>query len=529
MLKNKQRIAAMSHRQSKPVARRMKTTFSEFYKPTDDELKALWKESLFVIDANVVLNLYRYPGTVRDDLLKSLHKVADRLWMPFQAAFEYQRKRLDVISEQKKAFDTIKTELTSSVSKIQALFSARHPLIEQGTLVEDVKKLVSDYAEKLQPLSDKQPAAHENDKIREEVDKLLNGRVGPEPSKEAVETMCQDGHDRYERKIPPGFMDAKKEDVHHFRGIRYEAKFGDLLLWRQVLDHAKAMGCKSLIFITDDTKEDWWQSVSGKKIGPLPALKAEMKSEANVENFHMYTTESFLRFSEQHFKTKIDPRTITQVAKINEATKELYNSYRSENLKQRYKGDCYIIEIEPGGSVISRAATRNLVYSQAQAMLPMDRFYILDNGADIELYTTVEDLNEEVANALMGIPGVSGIRVLDKKRRWRSQTSNMTFLTPEENAHTGNRRLFDMEIFLGATEDIEPTKVVNWIKMVLDRGLQAIEPRDMRRFSSTMLTRSLAVKIHLPLLYKEAQELRASLAILEGVESVQLIDPNLRG
>ncbi|WP_457586657.1 PIN-like domain-containing protein [Ensifer canadensis] len=196
----------------------MKSTFSEFYKATDDELKALWKESLFVIDANVVLNLYRYPGTVRDDLLKALHKVADRLWMPFQAAFEYQRKRLDVIADQKKAFDTIKNELTGSVSKMQALFSARHPLIEQGSLVEDVKKLVNEYIEKLQPLSDQQPAVHENDKIREEIDKLLNGRVGPEPSKEAVETICANGHDRYERKVPPGFMDIKKEEVQHFRG-----------------------------------------------------------------------------------------------------------------------------------------------------------------------------------------------------------------------------------------------------------------------------------------------------------------------
>ncbi|MBD9651925.1 DUF4935 domain-containing protein [Ensifer sp. ENS09] len=505
----------------------MKPTFSEFYKPTDDELKALWKESLFVIDANVVLNLYRYPGTVREDLLKSLHNVADRLWMPFQAAFEYQRKRLDVIGEQKKAFDTIKNELTNSVSKMKSLFSARHPLIEQGTLVEDVKKLVDEYVEKLQPLSDKQPAVHEHDQIREKVDKLLNGRIGPEPSKEAVENMCADGQDRYERKIPPGFMDAKKEDVHHFRGIRYEAKFGDLLLWLQVLEHAKSAGFKSLIFITDDTKEDWWQITSGKTIGPLPALKAEMKSAADVDHFHMYTTESFLRFSEQHFNTKIDPRTITQVAKINEATKEFYSD-RGEFIKQKYRGVCYNIEVEPK-SLVSRAALKNMVYSQLQPMIPLDAFYIVDNGVDIELYTMAEDMNDEIANALISLPGVSGIRLLEPKKRWMTYAPNLSYVTAEENTHTGNRRLFDMEIFLDPLEDADLLKVANWVKMVLDRALQAIEPRDMRRFSSTMLTRSLAVKIHLPLLYKEAQELRAALGALEGVEKVKLVDPNLRG
>ncbi len=500
----------------------MKSTFSEFYKPTDDELKAIWKDSLFVIDANVVLNLYRYPGTVRDDLLKSLHKVGDRLWMPFQAAFEYQRKRLDVIAEQKKAFDTIKNELTSSVSKMQALFSARHPLIEQGTLVDDVKKLVNEYVEKLQPLSDKQPAVHESDKIRDEVDRLLNGRVGPEPSKEVVENLCADGSDRYERKVPPGFMDSKKEDVFHFRGVRYEAKFGDLLLWRQVLDHAKGIGCKSLIFITDDTKEDWWQITSGKTIGPLPALKAEMKTAANVENFHMYTTESFLRFSEQHFKTKIDPQTINKVAKINEATKENYTYNLISNIRRK-RNDGYVIEISEI-SRIKRAEIRELIHSSVISIMPSDSFILVDTGSDVELHTMIDDFNEEVANALMSLPGVSGVRPLKSKKHWRSYSSNLTYLTPEENELAGARRLFDMRVSLGPSEDIDPPKVANWIKMVLGRELQAIEPRDMRRFSTTIIPQGLGVTIHVPLLYREAQHIRTSIAILEGVDDVQLID-----
>ncbi|MBV7522332.1 PIN-like domain-containing protein [Ensifer sp. ENS12] len=505
----------------------MKSAFSEFYKPTDDELKVLWKESLFVIDANVVLNLYRYPGTVRDDLLKSLHNVADRLWMPYQAAYEYQRKRLDVIAEQKKAFDTVKNELKNSVTKMQALFSARHPLIEQGTLVEQVGKLVDEYVGKLQPLSDKQPAVHDDDNIREKVDELLNGKVGPEPSKEDVEGMCADGHDRYERKIPPGFMDAKKEDVHHFRGIRYEARFGDLLLWRQVLEHAKSIGSKSLIFITDDTKEDWWQIVSGKTIGPLPALKAEIKSVANVENFHMYTTENFLRYSEHYFKTKIDPQTIDQVAKINEATSVLHY-YPKEILRERFKGDSYLIETTIAGSK-SRAALRNSIQSCIQSMLPFDTFHIVDRGGDIELYTMVEDFNDEVANALISLPGVASVRLLTSNKRWAAFNSNLIYATPDENVQTGSGRLFDLNIMLGPPEDIDPNQVINWIKMVLNKELQAVEPREMRRFSTTPFPNGLAVTIHIPLLYRDAQSIRTSIAVLEGVDEVQLVEASKRG
>ena len=37
-----------------------------------------------MIDANVLLNLYRYNESPRDDLLEVLQKVGDRLWVPHQ-------------------------------------------------------------------------------------------------------------------------------------------------------------------------------------------------------------------------------------------------------------------------------------------------------------------------------------------------------------------------------------------------------------------------------------------------------------
>lgn len=509
------------------MARRMKSAFSEFYKPTEDELKALWKDSLFVIDANVVLNLYRYPSTVRDDLLKSLENVADRLWMPFQAAYEYQRKRLDVIAEQKKAFDNIKNELKASVSKMQGLFTARHPLIEQGTLVAKVRELVDEYVEKLQPLSDMQPAVHDDDSIREKVDQLLSGKIGPEPSKEAVESMCADGQERYERKIPPGFMDAKKEEVHHFRGVRYEGKFGDLLLWRQVLEHAKSLGCKSVIFITDDTKEDWWQIISGKTIGPLPALKAEMKSAAGVDNFHMYTTESFLRFSEQFLKTKINPQTIDQVAKINEAASvaSLKHYFPRESLRERFDGDCYLIETDYNGRT-SRVALRNTLYAVVQNRLPLDTFHFVDVGDDIELYTMIEGVFDEVATALISVPGVTNVSFLEPNKRWlRLPPSNLVYVSREENAP---RRFYDLKITL-SPGDIDENQAINWIKMVLNKELQAVEPKEMRRFSINRVSGGLTATIHVPLLYNEGQKVRASIAALESVYGVHLIDTSMRG
>lgn len=79
----------------------MKNNFSEFYCLTDDELKKLWDECIFIFDANVLLNLYRYSQKTSQKLLDVLYneKIKERIWIPHQFAFEYQKNRLEVIAE----------------------------------------------------------------------------------------------------------------------------------------------------------------------------------------------------------------------------------------------------------------------------------------------------------------------------------------------------------------------------------------------------------------------------------------------
>ena len=39
-----------------------------------------------MLDANVLLNLYRYPEPARKDLFKVLNKIKERIWVPYHAA-----------------------------------------------------------------------------------------------------------------------------------------------------------------------------------------------------------------------------------------------------------------------------------------------------------------------------------------------------------------------------------------------------------------------------------------------------------
>ena len=94
----------------------MKNKFSEYYKPSEQEIQEHWKNSLFCFDANVLLNLYRYTPKTRDAFFNSLAKVQERIWVTYQAAFEYQRNRLRVISAQQEAYTEIRNIFDSKVS-----------------------------------------------------------------------------------------------------------------------------------------------------------------------------------------------------------------------------------------------------------------------------------------------------------------------------------------------------------------------------------------------------------------------------
>ena len=69
---------------------------------------------------NVLLNLYRYPGPARDDLIAAFRKLSPRIFVPYQAALEYQSGRVGTIASQLKRFDEVRKVLRDSENQLQA-------------------------------------------------------------------------------------------------------------------------------------------------------------------------------------------------------------------------------------------------------------------------------------------------------------------------------------------------------------------------------------------------------------------------
>ena len=121
-------------------------------------------------------------------------------------------------------------------------------------------------------------------------------------------------------KSPPGYMDElKTQDKYMHYDVPIDRKFGDLIIWNEILDEMKNSHTRSVIFVTDDHKEDWWwfiKSEGKKTLGPRPELIHEIMEIGNIENFWMYDLERFLRFASDHLDIKLKKGSVESVREV---------------------------------------------------------------------------------------------------------------------------------------------------------------------------------------------------------------------
>ena len=63
----------------------MRDKFPGRLRPSSEDFQAILRECLFAVDANVLLNLYRYSAETQKAPEDALLSVADRLFLPHQA------------------------------------------------------------------------------------------------------------------------------------------------------------------------------------------------------------------------------------------------------------------------------------------------------------------------------------------------------------------------------------------------------------------------------------------------------------
>ncbi|MCE9662970.1 PIN-like domain-containing protein [Halomonas sp. M5N1S17] len=301
----------------------MKDLFPGHFKESEIRLREIWGTSLFVFDANILLNLYRYSDTTRSEFLRILEKIKDRAWIPHRAAEEYLNNRLSVIDQQERSYDETQKSIETLKSDLEN--ARQHPFVSNSTMAK-VSRVFDELCEEL----NKNKAVHtnriSNDEIKGAISAIFENRVGSPYEKDKLVELISEGEERYRQKIPPGFKDGSKSgDSEIF--VEKCRKYGDLIVWAQVIDKAIDSG-KGVVLVTDDKKEDWWEKFKGRTVGPRPELIKEFKDRAN-STFHMYQADRFLELARENLDEQVSDEIVEEIREVRRRDK-LANKRRKE-------------------------------------------------------------------------------------------------------------------------------------------------------------------------------------------------------
>jgi PIN like domain len=265
----------------------LRDLFPGYFTPTVEEFDELWKNATFAFDANVLLDLYRLPEENRQVFFSALEKLTDRIFLPHHAAREYLNRRLSVISVRAESYERLKTDSEKLAKDFEALVHA-NSLGKGKEILEAVRQAAQKIASHVDAAVEAEPDLLHSDDLQTELVGLFDGKVGPRYDSIRLDEIYKQSAQRFARQVPPGYKDIKKPEPE---------RYGDVVIWFQLIDHAKSTK-KPLIFITRDSKEDWWLEHNHDIIGPRPELGEEMMLGAGVR-FYMYTTPRFLKFAQQ--------------------------------------------------------------------------------------------------------------------------------------------------------------------------------------------------------------------------------------
>jgi PIN like domain/Protein of unknown function (DUF1488) len=296
----------------------MRNKFAGFYPRTEEETNRLWKEGWFVLDTNVLLNLYRYGESTRKEWLAVIDELRARVWLPHHVALEYQRNRRTTIQKLHEHFSKMAeaTSFDEFEKTIRRQEEEMKSVVDPSQFIADIKPHFNKFAAELTALQSAQLTANSDDPVRAQLDTLA---VGEPYTQAQLEQLYAEGERRYQLDVPPGYADKAKLDGYTYDGRTYKHKFGDWIVWKQTLDWARSQNKKCVILVTDDRKEDWWwkdKATSGQKVGPRPELVAEMQSEGGVEQFHIYTPSAFLGYAKDFLKVIVSASSIAEVETV---------------------------------------------------------------------------------------------------------------------------------------------------------------------------------------------------------------------
>ncbi len=243
------------------------------------------KAPIIIFDTNFWLDIYR---NLPDNILTILDVLEHKLfksiiYIPWMVKVEFEKNYRKIQNEHNKIhlnsinkLKTIAQQYSIKLQKAMTNIQERYKIQNSDAQRENIVKILNDLENQVGQFVEYDEIQEEllqdnvSDKIKEVFDEFAKKLIINNLSKDEVMQCIQEGESRFKQKTPPGYMDEPKERKNKFI-------FGDVLIWFEILKFAK-IHKKDILFVTNDTKEDWFENGAFHS-----KLVNEFKKETNLD------------------------------------------------------------------------------------------------------------------------------------------------------------------------------------------------------------------------------------------------------
>jgi len=305
------RCAISSKRGLRCYSNCMKNEFAWYLGAIAPDYDQVWNTGVLTLDANVLLDLYRYNETTRSSILNAIASFGDRVWVSGQAAGEFFHNRRKVIVSAGLDFDKAKSRVEAIRKAVtEQLTELRKLRVVSGEVSDGLETSVAEAlakaADEIDASRSKHPDYLREDPVLERLLAVFEGRVGEGLKGDNRDAALREGAARFKAKRPPGYMDeATKEG---------DRRYGDYLMWAETVDFAKA-GNVPIILVTSERKEDWWEEGSGRILGPRWELVQEFHEQTG-QQIIIYQTDRFAHFAAERAGASLTPDIAQEIREV---------------------------------------------------------------------------------------------------------------------------------------------------------------------------------------------------------------------
>nr|ADX30857.1 PIL6_7 [Lactococcus lactis subsp. lactis] len=322
---------------------KMQSEFPEFYqvKLKKEDIK----NSLIVFDTNYLLDILRLPVGEANKYLKALRHVKNNMYIPYHVALEFNFNKITVKTETKVSLDLYKKNVMKQFQILEDEVSGLSLLKSDSmkkTFTDSMLDMTNEFKGKFSEELSLQISKSFSDKsIYEKLIKNIENSIGEKYKQDWIKNVEEEGEKRYEKNIPPGFDDSIKNEVlRTYGGLEYHEKYGDLIIWKDIIETAKKTEKSKIIFVTNDgksnSKNDLLFKVKGQTIGPSIYLINELKKESQ-KDLYILNNIRFVELTD----------TLSEEEIIDLRNSEVINYENNNNIKFRKSFiDKYLLNLE---------------------------------------------------------------------------------------------------------------------------------------------------------------------------------------